>query len=244
MINRTSPIWDLSSEEFATIVESSVTISEVIEKIGLKSNGSTYYSAINKRIREDGLNKDHLIEGARRKSSWAIMGREIKSLDEILVDNSTCFNNRNIKKKLIKAGMIEDRCKECGQGPEWHGKLLVLQLDHINGKNDDNRRENLRLLCPNCHTQTETYSGKNSERNKSLSANGVTQHYCKKCSKSIERGSKSGLCFECWAKTQRKVERPSKEELDELVKSLSLCAIGRKYGVSDSAVRKWIKSYN
>lgn len=78
------------------------------------------------------------------------------SLDQILVKNSTYLWTTNLKKKLLKDGYFDYRCFECGIS-EWNNKPLSLQLDHINGVNDDNRIENLRLLCPNCHSQTETY---------------------------------------------------------------------------------------
>jgi hypothetical protein len=81
-------------------------------------------------------------------------------LEEILVENSTYTCNHSLKIRLFKAGLIEDKCKICGI-TEWRGEKLSLHLDHENGKNDDHRLENLRLLCPNCHSLTKTYCGKN-----------------------------------------------------------------------------------
>ena len=65
-----------------------------------------------------------------------------------------------IKDVLIKEDLLEEVCSICNIGSIWNGKRLVLQMDHINGDNSDNRLSNLRLLCPNCHSQTETYGGK------------------------------------------------------------------------------------
>lgn len=77
---------------------------------------------------------------------------------EIFCENSTA-NRSTVKSKLRKIWLVWV-CAECGVGEEWKGKKLVLQLDHINGIFNDHRIDNLRLLCPNCHSQTETFSGK------------------------------------------------------------------------------------
>ena len=68
-----------------------------------------------------------------------------------------------IKQRLIRAGILENRCEECGL-TDWRGKPLSIQIDHINGIKDDHRRENLRMLCPNCHSQTETFGSRNRNR--------------------------------------------------------------------------------
>ena len=67
--------------------------------------------------------------------------------------------NSNTKKKYLKETVL-DKCSECGVGEIWQGKLLTLQIDHIDGNSDNNNLSNLRLLCPNCHSQTETYGSK------------------------------------------------------------------------------------
>lgn len=83
---------------------------------------------------------------------------------EIFVEDSPYIKNHiPLKKRALAAGYIENKCSICSLGPEWNGKPLTLQLDHINGKNNDHRPENLRTLCPNCHTQTETYAGRRRE---------------------------------------------------------------------------------
>lgn len=89
------------------------------------------------------------------------------ALKEILVENSTYTSRGNLKLRLIKELGWEDRCMvpNCPHpDPEWNGKPLYLQLDHINGINNDNRLENLRIVCPNCHTQTATYCGRNKKK--------------------------------------------------------------------------------
>ncbi len=82
------------------------------------------------------------------------------SNEKIFVENSTHPRHR-VKDRLIKENLIPHECAICGLGSEWNGLKLVLQLDHRNGRNNDNRLENLRFLCPNCHSQQGTYAGKN-----------------------------------------------------------------------------------
>ena len=90
--------------------------------------------------------------------------RPLKSLDEVLVQNSSFGSGTHLKEKLIKEGRLKEECS--GEfclidAPVWLGKPLVFQLEHINGVPTDNRIENLCLLCPNCHTQTKTWGRKN-----------------------------------------------------------------------------------
>lgn len=73
----------------------------------------------------------------------------------------------HIKHRLLRAGLLQNRCSECGI-TEWLGEPLTVQIDHINGLNDDYRLENLRMLCPNCHSQTDTYGQRNSKRRQRL----------------------------------------------------------------------------
>lgn len=80
--------------------------------------------------------------------------------ETVFVSNST-YPRHRLKARLIKSGAISYRCACCDIGPEWNKLDLSLQLDHINGINNDNRLANLRFLCPNCHSQQGTYAGKN-----------------------------------------------------------------------------------
>jgi 5-methylcytosine-specific restriction endonuclease McrA len=85
-------------------------------------------------------------------------------LQEVLEGKHPKYTRHSLKKRLITEGYMKHECVECGQKDTHNGKPLTLQLDHINGVNNDHRLENLRLLCPNCHTQQDTYAGKNNRK--------------------------------------------------------------------------------
>lgn len=86
--------------------------------------------------------------------------KEFKNIERLLCENSK-LNRGNLKRKLIKFNFLENKCSICGLLPFWNNKELVLILDHINGINNDNRLKNLRLVCPNCDSQLDTFTGKN-----------------------------------------------------------------------------------
>ncbi len=91
-----------------------------------------------------------------RKRAWTI---------ERMLREGRC--RKTIKLRLVQAGLRNNACEMCGLS-EWCGKPLAIQLDHINGVCDDNRLENLRMLCPNCHSQTNTYGGRNLKNKKAI----------------------------------------------------------------------------
>ena len=80
--------------------------------------------------------------------------------EDILAGKHSSYGTAKVKKRLIEEGIMKCECAWCGITDTWNGKPIVLHLDHINGVNNDHRLENLRLLCPNCHSQTDTYAGK------------------------------------------------------------------------------------
>jgi 5-methylcytosine-specific restriction endonuclease McrA len=87
--------------------------------------------------------------------------------EKVFVENSS-YQRYGIKKRILKKNLLEYKCVCCGNVGTHNGQELVLQLDHINGVNNDHRLENLRFLCPNCHTQQDTYAAKNKTKKKNI----------------------------------------------------------------------------
>lgn len=149
-----------SREEFVQAWQNSKTIGEVAKKLNCNHSGGGY--AVLRRAAEQlNLPTDHMIEYGLNTGP-AYNHLKFIPLPEILVEDSTYTNSTRLKIRLLREGLLEAKCYEADCGlTEWKGRPISLQLDHINGDNLDHRIENLRLLCPNCHSQTETFAGKN-----------------------------------------------------------------------------------
>jgi 5-methylcytosine-specific restriction endonuclease McrA len=104
-------------------------------------------------------NERHTKDGTYCSYSCA-NSRTIFTNDEVFIHDST-YPRHRLKQRIIEQKLIPYECSSCSNDGLWQNKKLVLQLDHINGVNNDNRMENLRFLCPNCHSQEETYAAKN-----------------------------------------------------------------------------------
>lgn len=176
-----SRMYEIPADEFRCIVQESHSVREALNRMGFVVEGSMY-RIFYRRCEAEGIDVDELkkrtTELHREQSVDRARNRKIP-LDEILVEGSSYYTN-DLKRRLIAEGMVEEVCAVCGLGPLWNGLPLVLVLDHINGVNNDHRRENLRLLCPNCNSQTETFSGKHKKR---------TERLCVDCGKPIHRSS-------------------------------------------------------
>lgn len=207
-----------TDEDLLEAVSSSRSIRQTLLKLGLSSNGS--YETVKKYIKKLHIPTVHFCGKSWLRGNSQDWRK--KPLSNYLVQGLT--NYWMLKKRLIEERAIPYECTICNIGPEWKGKKLVLQLDHKNGNRLDNRIENLRFMCPNCHSQTETYAGKKEKKE-------IKKQY---------RPRPGSRKPKPWL---RKTVRPTSEELLSMINGMSWRAIGKKYGVSDNAVRKWAKYY-
>ena len=147
-----SKIYEVSDSEFIKIINESNSFNGILKTFGM-SHGRGQQAILKKRCNELNLDVSRFNKNG---------GGIIKRIDSsnIFVKNSSYTSTYHASKRIQKEKLIEYKCAMCENIGVWNGKKLSLQLDHINGDHSDNRLENLRFLCPNCHTQTETYCSK------------------------------------------------------------------------------------
>jgi hypothetical protein len=145
-------------EMLQPIVESSLSYAEVLRHLGLKQTGGSQ-SNIKRLVQKYEISTDHFLGQARNKGDAHCGGPRKIAAEEILVLGDPLAHHEKaykLRRAMIEIG-IPYRCVLCGMEAVWNGQPLMLTVDHINGRRYDNRRENLRFLCPNCHSQTPTF---------------------------------------------------------------------------------------
>jgi Zn finger protein HypA/HybF involved in hydrogenase expression len=156
---KTSPIWQLPTDQLKDLVKECNSFSDVLKGIGLNNIGGNVRTLKLRLVHEE-IDFSHIPIGYDSGKGLKRGVKRAFPLEDCLIENST-YGRGNVKRRLIQEKLIPYVCKECNQGEDWNGKKLVLVLDHKNGISNDHRLENLRFLCPNCNSQMPTFSGRN-----------------------------------------------------------------------------------
>jgi hypothetical protein len=232
-----------SEEQAREAVAASKSFAEALRMLGMCASGGGS-ATLRKWVRRWGISIDHFDPYASQRGPRTARR---KPLSEVMVENSS-FNRGHLKYRLYDEGLKDRRCELCGQGELWRGRQMSLILDHINGDGRDHRLENLRIVCPNCAATLDTHCGRNvrmidtrvcAECGSEFRPRAVEQRFCSLyCGQHHERPN-----MRVPRPDSRKVPRPTYQQLKEDLSHMSWLAVGRKYGVSDNAVRKWVRWY-
>lgn len=170
-----------------------------------------------------------------------------KSATEYLGTNKQ-ITSSELKYKLLRDGLKDYKCEKCGLSM-WLDEEIPLELHHIDGNHYNNNFKNLIILCPNCHALEENRQTKKDYIIKDQTIREKQKKYCIDCGKEIT--SDAIRCKECYHKSTKGIfiipleEMPvSREELKKLIRTLPFTQIGKQFGVSDNAIRKWCDKYN
>jgi len=257
--------------QIESIVKENYSVAECLRKLNLRPAGGNY-KWFKFYTKTNNIDTSHFTG-----KGWSF-GKKISyenrklPLNLILVENSSYSSSNHLKKRLLKEGLKKHQCETCNN-TTWNGFKIPLELEHCNGDNTDNRIENLKVLCPNCHAQTPFYRGKNKlsilnerrEMNRvkfgetltdnadgnpepsSLKGKGreTKQREPKSCLCSCgnKMSHRSLRCRECDLINRASVRPPIFQLLEDFKQLKSFVQVGKKYGVSDNAVRNWLKYY-
>jgi hypothetical protein len=149
-------ITSFADEEIVKAVKESRSLSQALKTLGVRPGGNQ--SRLRERIQRLGIDTSHMVGQGWRRGSRAPLVRRVP-IEQYLTPNKL-IKTSVLRQRLLEDGLKERRCEGCSL-ETWEGRPIPLELDHINGRRHDNRLENLRVLCPNCHAQTSTYRGRN-----------------------------------------------------------------------------------
>lgn len=145
-----------AADELRRAVEGATSVAGTLRALGLEPYDSRSRAELRRWIAEDDLDTTHFLGQAHQRGGPGTT--PLRPAEDILVrhDGTRRTRTRLLRRALLELG-VPEKCAECGTGPEWFGRPMTLEVDHIDGDWSNDRRENLRLLCPNCHEITSTW---------------------------------------------------------------------------------------
>jgi ribosomal protein L40E len=230
-----------TEDDARAAIAASLSYAEALRRLGLRAAGGNH-ATLKRYAAAWDISIAHFDpHGTQRRGGPH--ARTARPLSEILVEHST-YSRSQLKERLYREGLRTRECELCGQGEEWRGNHMSLILDHVNGVADDNRLENLRIACPNCAATFDTHCGRQNQWERDCVRCGATfrpkattQRHCSHAC-GLRASSGHGP-----RPARRKVARPPFARLQREIHALGWSAVGRRYGVSDNAVRKWVRQY-
>ncbi len=148
----------MPKDELSSLVEKSSTFAQILAAFGLQNKGGNGYT-LKQRLNHDNISFTHITSRKLENQRKGLKHPPVSN-DKLFIENSI-YGHTTVRRHVIKYNLKPYVCAICGLQPFWNGKSLPLILDHINGKNNDHRLNNLRFICPNCEYQTETHGSKN-----------------------------------------------------------------------------------
>lgn len=159
--NRTKSV-KYTRESLVEVVGECTTLRQVLYRFNLRATGGNYV-AMWQRIRRFKIDTSHFLGAAVNRGKTSPRKRRPSEIMVLRANGSRKEDAIRLRRALVESG-VPERCNICLIGPEWNGIPLRLQVDHQNGNPLDNRQENIRFLCPNCHSQTHNFGAKNIKR--------------------------------------------------------------------------------
>ena len=228
------------------IVSESYSFAEALRKIGLRDVGSNF-KTIKKYVEEYNIDTSHFRGQTWNKGMGNTDYAAYNKLENILKEN-TNFKSDTLKYRLVKEGLKQWKCEKCGNEGVWEGKELVLELHHINGNHYDNRLENLQILCPNCHSQTDNFRNKNSTKAVKPKKRVLYIRKCDYCGKEFRSNKKNKrfCCREHYNEFLRNKQiSVTKEMLEkEIINCTSISELANKLKTTRPTIRKYLQDYD
>ena len=151
--------YTYTDEQFVEVCKDNISIRQVLLALGLKAAGGNY-ATFHANVKRLNIDVTHFKGIAANCGEHHKGGRKARPL-EVYLNNEYPIHSYKLKEKLINEKLLEYKCVWCNIENMWNDKSIVLELDHIDGNNQNNNLSNLRILCPNCHSQTDTFRGRN-----------------------------------------------------------------------------------
>ena len=224
-----SILYSYTPQELQELLDNSNGYADLLRRIGVNPRGGNP-DTLKKIIKEYNLDETLLNQNRSNIYKNCAETTHIKSrfkTEDILNNKHPNYKSSKLLVRLINEGYKENKCECCGI-TQWLGKSIILQLHHKDGNHNNNNLDNLEILCPNCHSQTDTYGGKSSNKSKKSK---------KEVEDLLDQNSKQH-------KTKPLKQFPlSREELKDKIRHIPFTKIGKEYGVSDNTIRKWCDRY-